>query len=169
MYNQTTYNPRKHVPPPFALSESQLASNNANPFLSGFTRESYQQTLTVNFTGRQPFWLSPVVQRLNELLALPSNWNSYGAQRIDPDVAKTVLELLSALLNDETTLPSMVPTAGGGILSELHKGDEDLEIQVGSEFGIEVFYSSPDNEEEFQIDDESSVRRFIDIWSEYHS
>lgn len=77
-------------------------------------------------------WVQPLLNRICELGSLPRNWNSYGAQPIQPEVAATAMVLLLNLLSPNDPFPSVVPTTRGGILLEWHVGGIDLEIDIRS-------------------------------------
>ena len=75
-------------------------------------------------------WLPAITERLNELLALPANWDSYGSRTISVPAATTALQLLRSVLSAGKPIPSIIPTSYGGIQIEWHRNNADLEISV---------------------------------------
>ena len=87
-----------------------------------------------------PEWLSPTVEKLSALLALPSNWDSYGARSVDPQIALAALKLLGHVMRIDSPPPSVVPTSVGGIQFEWHMRGVDLEVAVVSTHDFKVSY-----------------------------
>ncbi len=87
-------------------------------------------------------WLAPTVKRLNELLALPENWDSYGAARVDPRAIDHALRLLGITMHPETPPPAVVPTPHGGVQLEWHQKTVDLEIEVPPVGALHVAYEN---------------------------
>lgn len=79
---------------------------------------------------RPPQWLSPILDRLNQLLSLPPGWDSYSAKQVELAAARRVLDLLVATMADRTPAPQVVPTRQGGVQLEWHQSAIDLEIEV---------------------------------------
>jgi hypothetical protein len=75
-----------------------------------------------------------------ELGRLEENWDSYGARRIDPHCIEAAANLLRAVMNAATPMPSVVPTNRGGIQLEWHRGGIDLEIEIESPTRMNVFF-----------------------------
>ena len=89
---------------------------------------------------RIPNWLGPTIGRLNEFLALPPNWDSYGAPTISVDILEYALRILSFTMDDATPLPTVVPTSEGGVQVEWHEMKLDIEIEVNSTSRITVSF-----------------------------
>lgn len=89
-------------------------------------------TFTVKAAGEEPAWLVPTLQSLGEMLALPDNWDSYGAPRIGLSSIVSAIELLSITMRPETPAPLVVPTTRGGLQLEWHTRGIDLEVEVES-------------------------------------
>ncbi|HJT31132.1 MAG TPA: hypothetical protein VJ783_03620, partial [Pirellulales bacterium] len=87
-----------------------------------------------------PEWLSPTVEKLSALLALPPNWDSYGACSIDPQIALSALKLLGRVMRIDSPPPSVVPTSTGGIQFEWHAHGIDLEVAIVSAHDFTVSY-----------------------------
>lgn len=92
--------------------------------------------------ANSPRWLSPTIDKLAELLALPVNWDSYGARAIDPKCALDALRLLGQVMHNDSPRPSVVPTNRGGVQLEWHSAGIDLEIDVVSSTEFQVSYES---------------------------
>lgn len=80
--------------------------------------------------GDVPVWINNIVVRLNELLDLPVNWDSYGADKIHFRSAIYVIEMLTVLFNSNIPEPSIVPISNGGIQMEWHTNEANLEIDI---------------------------------------
>lgn len=76
-----------------------------------------------------PAWVEPTLQSLGRLLQLESNWDTYGAPRLQPDCVAAALELIFSALPDEAPVPSVVPTSRGGLQIEWHTRGVDLEVE----------------------------------------
>src|SRR6476659_749758 len=83
-------------------------------------------------SGSAPEWLAKADETLQTLLALPPNWNSYGARTIQPDVVQATSSLLHDIARDDTPQPAIVPTVRGGVQLEWHTRGVDLEIEIES-------------------------------------
>lgn len=97
-------------------------------------------TFTIKAEGEEPEWLVPTLQSLGEVLALPANWDSYGARRIGLSSIVSALELLCITMRPETPAPLVVPTTRGGLQLEWHTGGIDLEVEVESPGRIHARY-----------------------------
>ena len=83
-------------------------------------------------------WIVPLLEDVCELGLLPSNWNSYGAKPVRPEIAAATIVLLLNLLEPDDPVPSVVPTSRGGILLEWHEAGVDLEVDIRSPSWIHV-------------------------------
>jgi len=107
-----------------------------------------------------PNWLSQTDQALQELLRLPPNWNSYGAQPIIPGNVTAAQDLLRAIVQPETPQPSVVPTVSGGVQLEWHTGGIDLEIEIQGPGQFHVWLEDP--QENLELDG-AEVSRLSEI------
>jgi hypothetical protein len=87
-------------------------------------------TLRVEWEGEEPPWVEPTLNALGELLALPANWDSYGAYRVDPESVASAGRALCLVMGSDTIPPTIVPTSEGGIQLEWHARGVDLEIDI---------------------------------------
>ena len=108
-------------------------------------------------------WFAPLLTKFNELVRLPSDWDSYGAKPIDPDTAALALSILLSVMSANDQHPAVVPTSGGGILLEWHQGGVDLEVDVRSPTSIHVYFDDGEIEEEFEHAEFETVREKMDL------
>ena len=94
-----------------------------------------------------PQWHQETVSNLFAILALNTNWDSYGANRISSETADAVTSLLKDIMQARSPVPQVVPSASGSIQVEWHVADIDLEIEVESLSTINVFFSDEQNED----------------------
>ena len=104
---------------------SQLAARDEGPSRS--RRNGGASTLGSSTSA--VIWYGATIRALEGLLQLPDNWDRCGAPRIDIDIAKGVMSLLSSVMRDDTPAPSVVPTTRGGIQFEWHTRGIDLEVE----------------------------------------
>jgi hypothetical protein len=77
-----------------------------------------------------PAWVANAKARLEELVNLSPNWDSYGASPVSERIARITLGLLDGLMRDTTPLPSIIPTNAGRVQLEWHTKGIDLEVEV---------------------------------------
>ena len=82
------------------------------------------------------------MEEIHRLKALASNWDSYGALCVDPNIIERAEELLLTLVQPETPWPTIVPTARGGIEIEWHTRGIDLEINFSSANQVSVSFEN---------------------------
>lgn len=87
-------------------------------------------TLHVEWEGEEPAWVEPTLHALGKLLALPANWDSYGAHRVDLKSAALAGQTLCLVMRGDTIPPTIVPTSEGGVQLEWHTHSIDLEIDT---------------------------------------
>ncbi|HEY8083285.1 MAG TPA: hypothetical protein VIE64_06985 [Solirubrobacterales bacterium] len=90
-----------------------------------------------------PVWLGAVIDRLNELLALPVNWDQQGALRIEIADLTCALDTLTRVMYRDTPAPTIVPIRGGGLQLEWHRAGLDVEIVVGLGEDDGLYFSDP--------------------------
>lgn len=113
----------------------------------------------IEVRGGKPRWLEPIVTRLRELIALPTNWDSYGAAPIRLSIVAHVIRLLAHLMGRETPLPHLVPTKKGGIQFEWPGLAMDLEVEVHATGQVEVYCEDLQTGERWEGDLWSNIRR----------
>jgi hypothetical protein len=108
-----------------------------------------------------PAWLSPSVDKLSQLLTLAPNWDSYGAQALDPQHALAALCLLGRVMHNDSPPPSVVPTSRGSVQLEWHTNGVDLEISVLAPNEFHVQYESAEESWERNLISDLSLLRSV--------
>lgn len=90
--------------------------------------------------AESPNWLQPVTNRLEELLALPFNWDHHGAQSIDERHAISAITFLGKVMSPGTPAPAIVPVGNGTIQLEWHRAGLDVELLVGNRGPEELYF-----------------------------
>jgi hypothetical protein len=88
----------------------------------------------------RPQWISDVSKTIQGFVDLPENWNSYGAKRVQPELAEAAIRLLPKVIQSGTPKPEVVPTTAGGVQIEWHVGGIDLEIKILTQDKINVSF-----------------------------
>src|SRR5439155_16652961 len=89
----------------------------------------------------RPLWISDITKTIQGFVDhLPENWNSYGARRIEPELAETAIRLLFEIVQANTPKPEVVPTTTGGVQIEWHIRGIDLEIKIISQEKLNVCF-----------------------------
>ena len=96
----------------------------------GTYRRRQGEELVISVEGDAPPWAAPTLQRMGELLELAPDWDTYGAYPISPNHINTALDLLVAVMRDDTPAPTVVPTNRGGVQLEWHTRGIDLEVET---------------------------------------
>ena len=91
-----------------------------------------------------PAWMASVTERLNTLLSLPKNWDSYGAPPITREAVDRVVAVLESLASSITPTPSVGPTPEGGVQVEWHERGVDLELRSDSDGRLYAFFQNAD-------------------------
>jgi hypothetical protein len=101
--------------------------------------ERRSTTITAK-AAESPAWLGSSIGRLRELLALPRNWDSYGAEPVRVEAAQSMLDVLGATMKPDSPAPTIVPSSHGHLQAEWHTNGIDLEVEVVTPVEIHVFY-----------------------------
>jgi hypothetical protein len=111
-------------------------------------------------SASEPAWIRPTTTSLLDLLDLPPDWDSYGANVIDRSQVFAALAVLCHIMQHESPLPTVVPTNTGGVQLEWHTRGIDLEIETVSMNRILVLFEDADTgsewEKEFTVDDDGN-------------
>jgi hypothetical protein len=86
------------------------------------------------------------------LLALPPNWDSYGARSIEPEILAAAARWLAENMMPETPRPAVLPTVRGGVQFEWSIRGLDLEIELISPDELHVAYEDADESNEWKSD-----------------
>ncbi len=133
-------------PLPGLISQEELDQSQSAWQTQRSTEVTPEYTLRITSPSVPPNWLSASVEDLNQLLMLEDYWDSYDAQKLDPKSAVFALELLTAVMTNDTPGPSIVPTPPGGIQLEWHRSGIDLEIEIHTEGCYSVFFEDETNQ-----------------------
>ena len=102
---------------------------------------SVKQPVGNVLSAPRPLWISDISKTIQGFAdRLPDNWNSYGAKRIQPELAEAAVHLLFKIVQPETPRPEVVPTTAGGIQIEWHVRGIDLEIKILSQERLDVSF-----------------------------
>ncbi|HDL01299.1 MAG TPA: hypothetical protein ENH23_03600 [candidate division Zixibacteria bacterium] len=97
-------------------------------------------------------WFDKIVDRINHLLNLPKDWDSYGAKKIIPEVAISLMRSIAKFPQKHIPDPTIVPSNDGGLQIEWHQNDLDIEIDFQPN-GRQVLYFENSSQEHEIIDD----------------
>jgi len=95
-----------------------------------------------------PPWLYTVLGRVQHLMALRPNWDSYGSRPIEPNSVFYALEFLRTSMTQEGKAPQIVPTSKGGLQLEWHANGVDLEVDVDPAGDVSLSFDKDDRSEE---------------------
>lgn len=106
-------------------------------FPSGIARERVRAELKFDAPRAEagihvPTWVATITPRLQNLMMLRSNWNSYGARTIQFSSLEAAIELLSRIMRPNTPPPIIMPTSDGSLQLEWHEKGLDLEVRIYS-------------------------------------
>lgn len=99
-----------------------------------------------------PERLQPLIDQLNELLALRKGWNSYAAPEISIDACRRALHLLIETQWDGP-LPTTAPTTSGGVQLEWGGEDEGVELEFTPDNKLGVLIDADGRQREIWVDD----------------
>lgn len=116
----------------YAYSDRLMPSKPIPPRASPARRSEPQRPHSAD--ARWPL----VEQRLDELAALPADWNDDGAPPISP-LALAVTRQLLAQRPPLIQLGELFPSPEGGVLLEYVRGSWDLTVEVSADGTLEIF------------------------------
>ena len=106
-----------------------------------------------------PRWIHKLETRIQLLISLPENWDSYGARRISASSAIGALEVaiwLTRTAEQDTGqpfLPDLIPTSNGTVQAEWTVGENCVEVEALSRTNYSVYSHLPNGEEkEYDLD-----------------
>jgi len=82
-------------------------------------------------------WQVEGIKRLNKVLSLPQNWDSYGSRPPTQAAANTAMDLLTSIGIDYFVAPRVVPVSGGGLQLEWESGTRGLELEILDDGSVE--------------------------------
>ena len=121
------------------------------------------QYVIIRVEEDEPKWLTTTVERMNELLELQPNWDSYGARCVEKHAVETALEILGTVMRPNTSPPTVVPTVEGGIQLEWHQNHIDLEVEVKPEGQVLMFRQGGSQPEVSDVDISLEFRGLADV------
>ena len=97
------------------------------------------------------FLLEREAKKLESFLALPDDWDSYGAPPVQPAAVQRAVELLQdptfvQLLSIVNPRVAVFPLRNGGVQLDLNGGKKPLEIEISDSGDTEFAFFSPSNE-----------------------
>jgi hypothetical protein len=108
-----------------------------------------------------PNWAKPVFESLASNWGARPGWDSYGAAPTNANLVVRLLNILSAVMQNDSRPPQMTPLADGGMQAEWH-GACDLEVVVPSnESPSYYFFDNISNHEEEDTLNLGRVRELI--------
>lgn len=152
---------------PTLAESAALSAGETLPALFGEWTHESRPVITVKWGSRTtsvPDWFLDLAVQSFDLLRLPQNWDSYGAPRIEPAAVEDALSLLADLVQVDMPLPSIVPTAHGGVQVEWHSKEFDFEIELAKGQPAEYFTyerATGDSQEGMVLDEMDRVRAAI--------
>lgn len=97
----------------------------------------YAQWSSVIPTGALSQWQIQGIKRLNKVLSLPENWDSYGSCPPTHAAANAAMDLLTGIDIDYFVAPRVVPVSGGGLQLEWEIGERGLELLILDDGSVE--------------------------------
>ena len=110
-------------------------------------------------------WRYAAMKRLEQLINLPPNWDSYGAKKISPRAAQISLQILDSVMRDTTPQPSIVPVPSGRVQLEWHTKGIDLEVEVVSPILLHASFEDQQTNDEWQLSLNVDLKRLNDAIS----
>jgi hypothetical protein len=92
---------------------------------------------------QRPPWMDDAAQRLQAVVDLPENWDSYGARRVSISTALDSLQLLARLYDLGLPGPAILPTASGGVQLEWSVDGLELELVLDPNGNMLAMFDDP--------------------------
>jgi len=87
-------------------------------------------------------WQIDAIRKIFQLLALDSDWDSYGSPPPSEVAVKAAVRLILGIDIDYFVSPRIVPVSGGGVQLEWSLGTREVEIEIDNEGSAEYLKSS---------------------------
>jgi hypothetical protein len=71
-----------------------------------------------------------MMNAVEDVLALPDGWDSYGAPRVNRTTLQEAVQVLYSTAQMATPTPALVPTSRGGLQLEWHAHGMDIEVYL---------------------------------------
>ncbi|HWM54711.1 MAG TPA: hypothetical protein VNO20_04910 [Solirubrobacterales bacterium] len=102
-------------------------------------------------------WLKPVLERMQYLRILPSQWDSHRAKPILDGAFSRVLTFLNSMMTPQTPPPSIVPLESGGLQAEWHRAGLDVEIEFEVPKGTQIYVYELFSQKDWESSDAVSL------------
>ncbi|WP_305095619.1 hypothetical protein [Croceibacterium aestuarii] len=86
-------------------------------------------------------WRREVVEKLNELTALPRGWDGYHARAVRFDTANFALQMLEHICPADSPAPQIVPGTKGDLQVEWHSENGEVELDVLGPYRVEGWFA----------------------------
>ena len=103
-------------------------------------------------------WQIQGIKRLNEVLELPENWDSYGSRPVTRVAGDRAMEILTRSDIEYFLAPRVVPVSGGGLQLEWKSNNRSLEIEILDDGSIEYLTCEDEACREGRIHDLRELR-----------
>lgn len=97
-----------------------------------------------------PNWIYPLIVKLEGVLDLKPNWDSYGSLPIDPAYIDAAIRLLWTTMPSEMIEPQVIPTSNGRVQLEWHENGIDLEIEFVSLHRLNILFEDSNTGESLE-------------------
>lgn len=145
-----------------AYRSTGLARSLEPSLLSRLPQRGTPARVTVEIDRPERFaWLEATLVRVDELMSLGKNWDSYGAYPVSGDAAASLLSLLLPLLPEAAEPPFLVPTPTGGIQASWDGYGHEVEVVIESGQDVSVYYAHEGAEEEFYLGSSEAMSRLV--------
>ncbi len=129
-------------------------------------QQSYQSTQCsgVVFVSELSQWQIDTIKKLDQLLDLPRDWDSYGSSPPSEISVKAAVRLILDIDFEYFVSPRIVPVSGGGVQLEWSLGSRDVEIEINDEGSAEYLECSlgkPIEEGPISLVEVSQVRSLL--------
>jgi hypothetical protein len=114
----------------------------------------------IGSSGTRAHWFPETARRINRILQLSADWDTYNAPRIDPQHALAALFFLSLTMAADTPPPSVVPLSDGGVQLEWHRAGVDVEVVFSGSEEDGLYYHDVDTDEEWEGPAREGFSRF---------
>jgi hypothetical protein len=107
--------------------------------------------LRFKYESRQlPGWARSVLASMQERWGVTPGWDSYGAQPTNPRHALRLLNALSALLDEHSSVPAITPLSDGGLQAEWHLGSKEFEVVASANEEVHYYFYDGETGEEIE-------------------
>lgn len=89
--------------------------------------------------------LESSIHRVQQLKAMPPNWDGYGSPPIQPSAVSVTIQLMRAIARISSLPPHIVPVSGGGLQLEWAIGQRELEIGVAPSGSLDYLTDENDD------------------------